>query len=125
MVFLPVPVRAGFPSPADDYVAERLDIRDLIVRNPAATFYFRMQGEAMLGAGIFPGDILVVDRSLEGCPGRVVVAVVNDEMLVRLLAVEDGAAVLLSENDAFPPVIVPVAGELLIWGVVSYDLHRP
>lgn len=118
-------VRAGFPSPAGDYVEERLDLSRLVVRDPAATFYFRMQGEAMTGAGIFPGDILVVDRSLPAAPGRVVVAVVAEELLVRRLETSPGGVRLAAEGTGGVSLPVPADAVLEIWGVVTYVLHRP
>lgn len=126
LVRVPGPaVRAGFPSPAGDYVEERLDISRLVVRDPSATFYFRMQGEAMTGAGIFPGDILVVDRSLPAAPGRVVVAVVAEEMLVRRLEASPGGVRLAAEGAGGVSLPVPPDAVLEIWGVVTYVLHRP
>ncbi len=82
---LPLPlfsgkVAAGFPSPADDYVEKNLDLNELLVQKPAATFFVRAQGESMLGAGIHPNDILVVDRSLEAVPGKIVICALNGEL---------------------------------------------
>ena len=82
---LPLPlfsgkVAAGFPSPADDYVEKNLDLNELLVQKPATTFFVRAQGESMLGAGIHPNDILVVDRSLEAVPGKIVICALNGEL---------------------------------------------
>jgi len=78
-------VAAGFPSPADDYVEKNLDLNELLVQKPAATFFVRSQGESMLGAGIHPNDILVVDRSLEAVSGKVVICAINGELTVKRL----------------------------------------
>jgi len=78
-------VAAGFPSPADDYIENNLDLNELLVQKPAATFFVRAQGESMLGAGIHPNDILVVDRSLEAVPGKVVICSINGELTVKRL----------------------------------------
>ncbi len=87
---LPLPlfsgkVAAGFPSPADDYVEKNLDLNELLVQKPAATFFVRAQGESMLGADIHPNDILVVDRSLEAVPGKIVICALNGELTVSTL----------------------------------------
>jgi DNA polymerase V len=74
-------VAVGFPSPADDYVEKTLDLNELLVQKPAATFFVRAQGESMLGAGIHPNDILVVDRSIEPVPGKIVICALNGALL--------------------------------------------
>ncbi len=78
-------VAAGFPSPADDYVEKTLDLNELLIQKPAATFFVRAQGESMLGAGIHPNDILVVDRSLEAVSGKIVICALNGELAVKRL----------------------------------------
>ena len=83
-------VAAGFPSPADDYVDKTLDLNELLVQKPAATFFVRAQGDSMLGAGIHPNDILVVDRSIEPAPGKIVICALNGELTVKRLASENG-----------------------------------
>ena len=119
------PVRAGFPSPADDYIEQRLDLNELVVQHPAATFYVRVRGDSMLGAGIHPGDILVVDRALQPVYGSVVVAVLDGEMTVKRLERRRSGPVLHAENPAYPDIAIPEDGSFEIWGVVSYVLHRP
>jgi DNA polymerase V len=79
-------VAAGFPSPADDYVEKTLDLNELLVQKPAATFFVRAQGESMLGVGIHPNDILVVDRSIEPVLGKIVICALNGELTVKRLA---------------------------------------
>lgn len=83
-------ISAGFPSPADDYVEKTLDLNELLVQKPAATFFVRAQGESMLGAGIHPNDILVVDRSIEPAAGKIVICALNGELTVKRLASENG-----------------------------------
>ena len=78
-------VAAGFPSPANDYIEKTLDLNDLLVQKPAATFFVRAEGESMLGAGIHPNDILVVDRSIEAVPGKIVICALNGELTVKRL----------------------------------------
>jgi len=112
-------VQAGFPSPADDYVAEQLDLHKLLVKREAATFYVRVQGDSMVGAGIQQGDLLVVDRSVEPADGKIVIAVLDGELTVKELSLKGGKVQLLPRNDAFPPIDIPSESNLVIWGVVT------
>jgi DNA polymerase V len=115
-------VPAGFPSPADDYVDQRLDLNDLIER-PAATFFVQVAGDSMTGAGIHDGDLLIVDRSLEATDGRVVIAAVNGELTVKRLRLKAGSAWLMPENPAFPSLEIGEGLDCVIWGVVTRVIH--
>ncbi len=110
---------AGFPAPGDDMVEKALDISDLLVKHPASTFFVRVQGDSMEGAGIFSGDILVVDRSVEARSGKIVVAAVNGELVVKRLSILDGKLQLLSENEAYAPIVVGESEECYVWGTVT------
>ncbi len=112
-------VQAGFPSPADDYVAGQLDLHQLLVKREAATFYVRVQGDSMVGAGIREGDILVVDRSITPTDGKIVIAVLNGELTVKELSIKPQGVQLLPRNDAYPPIDVPQESDLTVWGVVT------
>lgn len=112
-------VPAGFPSPADDYIEGRLDLNEYFITHPAATFYVRVTGESMTQAGIFPGDILIVDRALEPVHGAIVIAVVNNELTVKRLYCKDGRVELHPENPDYPVITFTQETELVIWGVVS------
>jgi len=112
-------VQAGFPSPADDYVAEQLDLHELLVKREAATFYVRVKGDSMVGAGIQEGDILVVDRSVEPTDGKIVIAVLNAELTVKELSLKKGRIQLLPRNDTYPPIDISSESDLVIWGVVT------
>lgn len=115
--------QAGFPSPAADHVEETLDISQLLVKNPTATYYLRVQGASMEDAKIFDGDILVVDRSLEAKPGRIVVAAYDGNFYVKRLRILRGRQALVSENAArsaeFPPMYLDQAQEVTLWGTVT------
>lgn len=113
------PVPAGFPSPADDYIEGQLDLNEHFIEKPSATFFVRVIGESMIGAGILPGDILVVDRSIEPRHGCVVVAVVNNELTVKRLYKKGTSIELRPENPAFPVIALKNDMELSVWGVVS------
>lgn len=112
-------IPAGFPSPADDYVEDMLDLEKLLVQHPAATFYLRVSGDSMSGAGILSGDILVVDRSVEPAHGRIVVAAVDNELTVKRLHQRDNRMALLPENPDYPPIEISGEADLVIWGVVT------
>lgn len=113
-------VPAGFPSPADDFVEQALDLNDLLITNPPATFFIRVAGNSMSGAGIFHNALLVVDRSLKPVNGRIVVAVVDGELTIkRLRKFRDGRVELHSENPEFAPLTFTDGRELVVWGVVK------
>lgn len=118
------PVRAGWPSPADDYIEERINLHDIAVRNPAATFFLRASGDSMIGMGIHDGDLLVVDRSLEASHNRVVIAALDGELLVKKLCRKDGRVLLQSANPDYPEFDITEREYAHIWGVVSYVLHK-
>ena len=119
------PVSAGFPSPAEDHIDGKLDLNRHFIKNPAATFYVRVSGDSMTGAGIHNGDLLIVDRSIEPTPGRVVIAVINGEHTVKRLHREGDRLLLLAENADYAPIVVTELEELHIWGVVTCVLHQP
>ena len=116
-------VAAGFPSPADDYVEKNLDLNELLVQKPAATFFVRAQGESMLGAGIHPNDILVVDRSIEPVPGKIVICALNGELTVKRLERNNDQWQLKAENPAYPDIVIHEELEMVIWGVVTNVIH--
>ena len=117
------PVSAGFPSPAEDYLEGTLDLNQYLVKHPAATFFVRVTGDSMIGAGIHAGDILIVDRSLEARDGKVVIAVVNGELLVKRLRMEKERIYLASENQDYPPLVITDLMEFEVWGVVTNVIH--
>ncbi len=116
-------VAAGFPSPADDYIEKTLDLNDLLIQKPAATFFVRAEGESMLGAGIHPNDILVVDRSLEPLVGKVVICALNGELTVKRLKSIGNEIILGAENPAYSDIRVQKDIDLVIWGVVTNVIH--
>jgi DNA polymerase V len=116
-------VSAGFPSPASDYVDKTLDLNDLLVQHPAATFFVRAQGESMRDVGIHHNDILVVDRSLEPVSGKIVVCAINGELTVKRLVYEPGRWMLKAENPTYPNIPLNDDLELVIWGVVTNVIH--
>jgi DNA polymerase V len=117
-------VAAGFPQPGDDCIEERLDLNDLVVKRPQATFFARVAGDSMQGAGIHHQDVVVVDRSLEASEGRVVVAVVNGEMLIKRFSKKGDRLFLLAENPDYPLLEITGETDFQIWGVFTHVIHR-
>ena len=125
---LPLPlyglrIAAGFPSPADDDIEGTIDLNEYLIRHPAATFFLRVQGDSMIGAGIRDGDLLVVDRAREAKSGSIVVAAVNGELTLRRLKVEGERVWLLPENPDFAPLEIRDGTALVVWGVVAHTVH--
>lgn len=118
-------VPAGFPSPADDYIDDAIDLnREMIVQgHEASTFVLRVEGWSMVKAGIFDGDRIVVDRALEPRQGDVVVAIINNDLTVKRLGRVDGKLALLPDNPSFAPIVLADGDELEVWGVVTHGLR--
>ncbi|MGF1723654.1 LexA family protein [Photobacterium nomapromontoriensis] len=114
-------VRCGFPSPADGY-QEELDLDSYLIRNPNATFMLKAAGDSMVGAGIYDGDLLVVDRAESVVPGRIVIVRIYDEFTCKRLVRHDNAWWLKAENPAFKPFPIPEDAE--IFGVVTRNIHN-
>lgn len=117
-------VQAGYPSPSEDIPAEKLDMGSYLVQNPGSTFFVKVVGESMNGAGIFPDDLLIVDRSIKATNGDVVVAVVDGEFTVKRLFITKSKIELRPENKKFAPIVFENESEMNIWGVVRNVIHR-
>lgn len=117
-------VAAGFPSPAADHAEERIDINTYVIRNKEASFLFGVKSDSMNGIGIYPGDTLVVDRSIEAKHNDIVLAVLDSNFTVKRFYKRGGVVKLLAENNLYPPIVVKDGQELTVWGVVTYNLHK-
>ncbi len=117
------PVAAGWPSPSEDYIESELDLHAHVVRNQMATFFLRVAGDSMSGAGILPGDLLVVDRSVEAVPGSIVIAALEGELTVKRLVRKQGRTYLAPENPRYTPLDITEHEDVHIWGVVTHALH--
>jgi DNA polymerase V len=115
---------AGFPSPADDYIENTLDLNEYLIDNPVATFMMRVSGDSMVGAGINHKDVIIVDRSKEPLPGKIVVAVLDGELTVKRLEKSHKGYVLVPENPRYQPIVIQDQQELAIWGVVTGIVRR-
>lgn len=136
MIFVPVPepprllrplflsrVPAGSPAPAEDHVDGSLDLNEHLIEHRESTFFIRVQGQSMTGAGINDGDLLVVDRALEAADGDIVVAMVDGELTLKRLHKRNGHVRLLPENPCFNPIEFADGQELTIWGVATSVVH--
>lgn len=117
-------IQAGFPSPADDYIECKLDLNEHLIKHPAATFFVRVTGDSMIGAGINSGDILIVDRALQATDNKIVIAYINGEFTVKRITKKKNALYLMPENDNFDPIEITPEMDFEIWGVVSYVIHQ-
>ncbi len=112
-------VRAGFPSPADDYVEKRIDLNEELIQHREATFFLRVRGHSMTEAGIDDGDKLIVDRAITPEHNRIVVAAVDGELTVKRFYQRNGVVKLLAENPQYPDIEFKHGQEMMIWGVVT------
>jgi DNA polymerase V len=117
-------VRAGFPSPADDFTVKRIDLTEVLITHPQATFLLRVSGTSMQDAGIFDGDMLVVDKAIKPRHGHIVVAVVDGEFTVKYLHQRAGRTWLRAANPTFPDIRPQDGQTIEVWGVVSSCIRR-
>lgn len=110
----------GFGAPADDYAERGIDLNEQLIRNKAATFFMRVNSDAMSGAGIYKGDVIIVDRSVDAQNGKVVIAVLDGEMVIRKLEISNGKRRLVPAGKLSP---IQLDDSFKIWGVVTYVIH--
>ncbi len=121
---IPTANATGFGAAADDYMERGIDLNEQLIRNKPATFFMRVSGDSMTGAGIFNGDTVIVDRSIKAVNGKVVIAVLNGEMLIRRFEKNFSRIRLVPETPRLSPIDVDLSGaEFSIWGVVTYVIH--
>lgn len=117
-------IHAGFPSPAQDYMNQCIDLNRELVRHPAATFYGRVVGDSMQDAGVNEGDILVIDKSLEPREGSMAVCFIDGEFALKFISFKDDALYLLPANEKYPPIKVTEANDFTVWGIVTYVIKK-
>ena len=113
----------GFGAAADDYAERGIDLNEQLIKNKPATYFFRMKGDAMQDAGIFDGDVLIVDRSLKLAGGKIIVAVLNGELIVRRYHKNFSSAFLIPENNRYKSINLAEFTDFVLWGVVVYSIH--
>jgi DNA polymerase V len=117
-------VSAGFPSPAENYSEGELDLNKYLVKNPPATFFVRVSGDSMINAGIFPNDILIVDRSIEAKNNDIIIATVNGEFTVKRFIRNGNTVKLMPENPQYTPIVIHDEMDFEVWGKVTSVIHR-
>ena len=127
---LPIPlaiasVKAGFPSPAQDYMSEDIDLNEVLIKNREATFYVRISGDSMTNAGIMDGDLAIVDKALEARDGDIVVAFIDGDFTIKQFRMDKSGQYgwLLPWNEHYPKILVNEENNFIIWGVVTYVIH--
>lgn len=114
----------GFGSAADDYAERGIDLNEQLIKNKPATYFFRMKGDAMREAGIFDNDVLIVDRSVKLVNGKIIVAVLNGELLVRRFHKNFSSAFLIPENSRYKAINLGEFSDFVMWGVVTFVIHQ-
>ena len=117
------PVAAGFPSPAENYVDRKIDLNQELIKHPSSTFFVKVEGDSMQDAGIYSGNTLIVDRSLDATNGAIIVAVVNGEFTVKRIQKIKGKYFLVPENNKYQPLEITKEMDFSIWGVVVHAIH--
>jgi len=117
-------IPAGFPSPAEDFIEKRLDLNDLMIKNQSSTFLVKVEGTSMIDAGIFNGDILVVDRSIEPENNKIVLGVLSGEFTVKRLLKKGKQVILMPDNKSFKPIVLNEESDFQVWGVVTFVIHQ-
>ena len=117
-------ISAGFPSPADDHLEKNLDLNEYLIKNQTSTFFVRVQGDSMVGAGINSNDILIVDRSLEISNGKIIIAVLYGELTVKRLRLSKNEMWLDADNNKFDPIKVTEEMNFHVWGIATNVIHK-
>lgn len=112
-------ISAGFPSPADDFLDVSIDLNQELIKHPSTTFYGRVRGDSMIGAGLHDGDLLIIDKSLEPSNGKIAVCFIDGEFTVKRIAIEKNSIWLVAENRKYSPILVTEDNDFIIWGIVT------
>ena len=116
-------ISAGFPSPADDYTEDYIDLNEHLISNPFSTFFLRVKGDSMINAGIKDKDLIIVDKSLRAKPGNIIIAIIDGEFTVKRLSIKNNELYLKAENHNYPDFSLKNYIDVQIWGVVIYSIH--
>jgi DNA polymerase V len=117
-------ISAGFPSPADDYIEDRIDLNKELIKNPSSTFFGKVNGDSMMKIGIGNGDLIVVDKSIEPKNNSIVVCIIDGEFTVKRFRKVGDECYLIPENDLYKPIKVTKENDFRIWGTVTYSIKK-
>lgn len=117
-------IKAGFPSPAQDYLESAIDLNKELIKHPASTFYGRVKGDSMIDANVHDGDILVIDKSLEPRNGDMAVCFIDGEFTIKYIKIEKDIIWLQPANDNYKPIKVTIDNDFVIWGIVTYCIQN-
>ncbi len=120
--FIDTGISAGFPSPADDFIELSIDLNKHLIKHKDSTFFAKVKGHSMKNAGIFNGDLLVIDKSLEPQDGKIAICQIDGEFTVKRIKIEKDVVWLIAENEDYTPIKVTPDNELMIWGIVVYSI---
>lgn len=120
-----VPVNAGFPSPADDYIEDTIDLPKMLIKNPSSTYVLRVKGQSMVDAGIFDKSIIVVDASLEPVNGDIAVCIIDGDFTLKRISKVKDKLYLMPENNNFKPIEVKEGNNFEVWGILTWVLSQP
>lgn len=120
--FVDVGISAGFPSPADDFIELRIDLNKELIKHKDSTFFAKVKGDSMKNAGIFDGDLLIIDKSLEPQDGKIAICQIDGEFTVKRIKKENDVVWLIAENEDYKPIKVTEENELMIWGIVIHSI---
>jgi len=118
-------VPAGFPSPADDYMEGKIDLNQKLIQHPDSTFFVKVTGDSMTGAGIFPDDIIIVDRQQQAKQGDIILACLDGEFTVKQLSKKAGKIALIPASPNYQPIQIEEDQVFQVWGVVTFVIHKP
>lgn len=120
--YVDVGISAGFPSPADDFIELTIDLNRELIKHKDSTFFAKVKGDSMKNAGIFDGDLLIIDKSLEPQDGKIAICQIDGDFTVKRIKKENGVVWLIAENEDYKPIKVTEENELMIWGIVIHSI---
>lgn len=126
-LYIPIaesPVHAGFPSPAENFIENKMDLNRALVKNPSSTFFARVKGESMIEDGIDDGDLLIIDKSVDPFDGCLAVCFIDGDFTLKRVRLEDDHLLLIPANKRFKPIKVDKDNNFLLWGVVKYIIKK-
>lgn len=117
-------LKAGFPSPAEDFKEDSIDLNRELIKNPSSTFFARVRGDSMVEMGIADGDLLIIDKSLEPKDGKIAVCFVDGEFTLKQISIRNNQIWLMPANPKYKPIVVTEENEFMIWGIVTYVIKK-